>query len=291
MTVAAASNIVGRSRGRTVVTTGLLVMVLVYAVLPITYLFIASTKTESDLFTTFGFWFSDFRLFQNIAMVFAYHDGIFVRWLLNSFWYSATAAIGATALSATAGYALAMFRFPLREAMFRSILCAIAVPQTALVIPIFLLMTRAGIVDTPAAVILPSMIFPLGVYLMRIYVEDGVPRELLEAARVDGAGEVRIFILIACRLMAPGFVTVLLLSFVSAWNNYFLPQVVLTSTENLSLTIGLANLYVLANNTATGEPLFSIVIVGAFISVVPIVCAFLFLQRYWQAGVTAGAVK
>ena len=162
---------------------------------------------------------------------------------------------------------------------------------TALVIPIFLLMTRAGIVDTPAAVILPSMIFPLGVYLMRIYVEDGVPRELLEAARVDGAGELRIFLSIACRLMTPGFVTVLLLSFVSAWNNYFLPQVVLTSPEKLSLTVGLSSLYLLANNTATGEPLFSVVIVGAFLSVLPIVLAFLLLQRYWQAGVTAGAVK
>lgn len=289
--ISTTSHIVDRARRKTVVTTALLAMVLLYAVMPIVYLFIAATKSESDLFTTFGFWFAKFDLFENILMVFRYHDGIFLRWLFNSFWYSAVAAIAATFLSATAGYALAMFRFPFREAMFRTILCAIAVPQTALVIPIFLLMTRTGIVDTPAAVILPSMIFPLGVYLMRIYVEDGVPRELLEAARVDGAGEVRIFALIACRLMAPGFVTVLLLSFVSAWNNYFLPQVVLTSPEKLSLTVGLSSLYLLANNTATGEPLFSVVIVGAFISVLPIVVAFVVLQRYWQAGVTAGAVK
>jgi multiple sugar transport system permease protein len=288
---AAGLNIVGNHGRKTVVTTAMLAMVLLYAIAPICYLFIAATKTENDLFTTFGFWFAKMNLVENIGMVFRYHDGIFLRWLFNSFWYSAASALSATALSAMAGYALAMFRFPLKETMFRAVLCAVAVPQTALVIPIFLLMTRAGIVDTPAAVILPSMIFPLGVYLMRIYVEDGVPRELLEAARVDGAGELRIFLSIACRLMTPGFVTVLLLSFVSAWNNYFLPQVVLTSPEKLSLTVGLSSLYLLANNTATGEPLFSVVIVGAFLSVLPIVLAFLLLQRYWQAGVTAGAVK
>jgi multiple sugar transport system permease protein len=106
------------------------------------------------------------------------------------------------------------------------------VPQTALVIPIYLLLSKIGLIDTPLAVILPSLVSPFGVYLMRVYAEQSVPDDLLNAARLDGAGELRIFWSVALHVLMPGFVTVLLLSFVATWNNYFLPLVVLSTPSS-----------------------------------------------------------
>jgi multiple sugar transport system permease protein len=263
-----------------------------YTFAPLAYLVISATKTERDLFTTFGFWFgSSFNLVENIRHTFSFQNGIFSRWLLNSAIYSTVSAILGTMICAAAGYVFAKFEFRGRKVLFASILCAVMVPQTALVVPLFLMQTSLGIVDTPWAVILPSLVFPLGVYLMRVYTEQGVPTELIEAARIDGAGELKIFLTVALRLVAPGFVTVLLLSFVSTWNNYFLPLVVLTSPENFPLTVGLSNWYQVAQFSNTTEPVYNIILMGALISILPIIFAFLTLQRYWESGLTSGGVK
>ena len=139
--------------------------------------------------------------------------------------------------------------------------------------------------------ILPSLISPFGVYLMRVYAEQSVPDDLLDAARVDGAGELRIFWSVALRVLAPGFVTVLLLSFVTTWNNYFLPQVVLNDPNLYPLTVGLAAWNDLASGGGGAQNLYPLVITGSLVSVVPIILAFLFLQRYWQGGLTFGSLK
>jgi multiple sugar transport system permease protein len=165
------------------------------------------------------------------------------------------------------------------------------VPRTALVIPVFLLLSNIGLVDTPLAVILPSLVFPLGVYLMRVYVEQSVPDDLLDAARIDGAGEIRIFASVVFRIIAPAFVTVLLLSFVQTWNNYFLPLVVLSTPRLFPLTVGLASWYQQASAGSGAQALFSLVMTGALVSIIPVTIAFLFLQRFWQDGLTTGGVK
>jgi multiple sugar transport system permease protein len=165
------------------------------------------------------------------------------------------------------------------------------IPQTALVIPIYLLLSRVGIIDTPLAVILPSLVSPFGVFLMRIYAEQAVPDELLDAARVDGSGELRIFFGVAFRILAPGFVTVLLLSFVATWNNYFLPLAVLSNQNLYPLTVGLAQWNSLASAGGGAAVAYNIVITGALVAIVPVAIAFLVIQRYWQGGLTFGAVK
>ena len=175
---------------------------------------------------------------------------MFARWLVNTFVYASVSALGASLLASAAGYAFAKFAFRGRDAFFAVILGAIMIPQTALVVPIFLLLAREGLTDTPLGVILPTMISPIGVYLMRVYIEQGVDDALIDAARIDGAGEFRIFRSIVFRLIAPGFVTVFLLSFVTAWNNYFLPLIVLRSPEYFPLTVGLSAWYQLANKVA-----------------------------------------
>ena len=165
------------------------------------------------------------------------------------------------------------------------------IPQTALIIPIFLLLSQVGLVDTPCAVILPSLVVPFGVYLMRVYAEQAVPDELLDAARIDGAGEMRIFAAIAMPTDAPGFVTVLLLSFVATWNNYFLPLVVLSTPRLFPLTVGLASWYQGASAGGGAQALFTLVLTGALVGIVPVALVFLSLQRFWRSGLASGSVK
>jgi multiple sugar transport system permease protein len=163
--------------------------------------------------------------------------------------------------------------------------------MTALAIPTYLLFSKASLTDTPLAVILPSLVSPFGVFLMRVYAADAVPDSLLEAARVDGAGELRIFLSVAMRLLAPGFVTVLLFQLVATWNNYFLPLIMLNNSHLFPLTVGLAQWQSTASAGSGSQALFSMVITGSLVSIVPLVIAFLFLQRYWQSGLATGGVK
>jgi multiple sugar transport system permease protein len=273
-------------------TTALLSVFLVYSLLPLFYLLVSATKSNSDLFSSFGLWFaSDFNLISNLQGVFTHDDGVYINWLWNTAYYSVSSGVGAAFLSTIAGYAFAKYRFPGRTLWFAVILGSIMVPQTALAIPTYLLLSKIGLIDTPLAVILPSLVFPLGVYLMRIYAEQSVPDDLLDAARVDGAGEVRIFWSVAFRILVPGFVTVLLLSFVATWNNYFLPLVVLSTPEYYPLTIGLTSWNALAGAGGGAQSLYPLVITGALVMIVPIIVAFLFLQRYWQGGLTFGSMK
>jgi multiple sugar transport system permease protein len=269
-----------------------LAIFLVYSLLPIYYLIVSSTKNNTDLFTSFGLWFSSaFNLSANLRDTFARDDGVYLNWLWNTTYYSISSAVGAAFVSTIAGYAFAKYRFPGRIPVFAVILGSIMVPQTALAIPTFLLLSKIGLIDTPLAVILPSLVSPFGVYLMRVYAEQSIPDDLLNAARVDGAGELRIFWSVALRVLMPGFVTVLLLSFVATWNNYFLPLVVLSTPELYPLTVGLASWNSLASAGGGAQPLYPLVITGALVSIVPIGVCFLFLQRYWQGGLTFGSLK
>jgi multiple sugar transport system permease protein len=274
------------------VTTALLCLFLIYSLLPIFYLIVSATKNNAALFSSFGLWFaSSFHVFSNLHDVFTYDNGVYLHWLWNTAYYSISTALGAAFVSTIAGYAFAKFRFPGSTFWFAVILGSIMVPQTALVIPIYFLLSKIALIDTPLAVILPSLVSPFGVYLMRVYAEQSVPDDLLDAARVDGAGELRIFWSVALRVLMPGFVTVLLLSFVATWNNYFLPLVVLSTPELFPLTLGLASWNALAGGGGGSQSLYPMVITGALVMVVPIIVAFLFLQRYWQGGLTFGSLK
>jgi multiple sugar transport system permease protein len=282
----------GQSLTTRVVTTALLFVFLVYSLLPIFYLVVSSTKNNTNLFTSFGLWFAAaFDLPANLRDTFARDDGVYLNWLWNTTYYSITSAVGAAFISTIAGYAFAKYRFPGRTLLFAIILGSIMVPQTALVIPQYLLFSKIGLIDTPLAVILPLLVSPFGVYLMRVYAEQSIPDDLLNAARVDGAGELRIFWSVALRVLMPGFVTVLLLSFVATWNNYFLPLVVLSTPELYPLTVGLASWNSLASAGGGAQPLYPLVITGALVSIVPIILSFMFLQRYWQGGLTFGSLK
>ncbi len=280
------------SRPRRSITLTLLTgLVLLYTLVPLLWLLINSTKTQPSLMDSFGLWFSgDFALFSNIGDTLTYDDGVFVRWLLNTLLYVALGAGGATMLAVLGGYALAKFNFPGKRAVFAVIIGAVAVPGTALAVPTFLMFSEMSLTNTPWAVIIPSLISPFGLYLMWVFATDAIPTELLEAARIDGAGEFRTFCSVSLPLLAPGMVTVLLFTMVHTWNNYFLPLIMLKDPDWYPLTLGLKSWNDQAA-TAGGEAIFNLVITGSLLTIIPLIAAFLLLQRYWQSGLSAGSVK
>jgi multiple sugar transport system permease protein len=267
-------------------------MLVAYFLVPLIWLVLSTTKSNSDLFSSFGLWFgASFEFFGNIATVFTFQDGIFLQWLRNTALYAIVGSVLSALLSTMAGYALAKFRFPGSQAIFNVVLGSIMVPMTALALPTYLLFANAGLTDTIWAIILPSLVSPFGVYLLRVYAADAIDDSLLEAARIDGAGEFRILWTIAVRLLVPGIVTVLLFQLVATWNNYFLPLIMLNSPELFPVTVGLAQWQGAASAGGGGQVLFSSVLTGSFISIVPLMIAFLFLQRFWQSGLATGGVK
>lgn len=271
-----------------------LALLLVYFLVPFWWVVVAASKDARGLFGGSNpLWFADeVDYVGNLVQLFSFDGAIYARWLANSALYALAGGLGATVLAVLAGYGFAKFRFPFRRVSFAVLLGAVMVPATALVIPTFLLMSQLQLTNTMWAVILPSLLNPFGVYLMHVYARDAVPDELLDAARVDGAGELRTFVQVALPLMRPAVVTVLLLSFVATWNNFFLPLVMLNDNRLYPVTVGLNQWQGLAaaNNAGTTS-LWSLIITGALVSVVPLVIAFLSLQKYWQGGLTIGSLK
>ncbi|WP_380565752.1 carbohydrate ABC transporter permease [Streptacidiphilus jeojiensis] len=282
-----------RSRASTSLTVAMGLM-LAYTLVPLLWLLMSSTKNSQSLFDSFGLWFGHgFSFFHNVHEVLTYDNGIYVRWLGNTVLYAVVGAGGAAALAALGGYGLAKYEFRGKRAVFGAVIGAITVPATALAVPTYLLYSKIGIVNTPWAVIIPALASPFGLYLMRVYALEAVPDSLLEAARIDGASELRTFFTISLRLLAPGFVTVLLFTLVATWNNYFLPLIVLNNPKWFPLTVGLSQWNTQTTGPQTGATLdlYPMVITGSLLAIVPLVVAFLLLQRYWQSGLAAGSVK
>jgi multiple sugar transport system permease protein len=282
------SNRTKESRVSRTAVTALMVLLAIYFLLPVYFLIVAATKPQADLVSTFGLWFSHFDLLGNLRTLFAQRDGIFGRWALNSAIYAVLGAAIGTLISALCGYALAKFRFRGRNFLFSVILGGVLVPSTALALPLFLLFSAAGVVDTYLAVLLPSIVSPFGVYLARIFANAAVPDELIESARLDGAGEFRTFFSVSVKLMMPSLVTIFLFQFVGIWNNFFLPLVMLQRESLFPITLGL---YEWNGQASRASLLQGSVITGSLVSIVPLIILFILLQRFWRTGLAAGSIK
>jgi len=264
---------------------------LLYCVLPAMWIISAMTKDNGQIFSTFGLWFSyPFHVFENLPGLITYQDGIFVRWFGNSIIYAGSISFGSTLICAFGGYAFSKYDFPAKPLLFNFILGTIMVPSTALVLPLFLMLNKIGMVNTMWGVILPSLVNPFGLYLMKVFWDSSLPSELIEASRLEGANELQIFWRIGIPLMQTGLVTVALLAFVGAWNNFFLPLIVLSQEKLYPLTLGL-NVWNSVSSGAGGKPIFNLIAMGSFISVLPLLIAFVVLGKYWRGGLTAGATK
>ena len=271
-----------------------LALLVIYFLIPFWWVIVNSSKDSAALFGgTSALWFApEISYVENLRQLFTYNGGLYARWLANSALYAFAGGIGATVLAVLAGYGFAKYTFVGRRAGFAILLGAVMVPMTALVIPTFILFSQVGLTNTIWSVILPTLLSPFGVFLMSLYARDVVPDELLDAARMDGAGEFKTFVKVALPLMRPAIITVLLLSVVSSWNNYFLPLAMLVDNRLFPVTVGIGLWQSTASTYgAAGTNLFSLVILGSLLSIIPLIIAFLSLQRYWQGGLTVGALK
>lgn len=267
--------------------TFILLLGAVYCLFPVFWVLMASTKDASELFSTFTLIPSS-HLFDNIAELTAYRDGLFWRWMVNTAFYAGVGSIASTFVSALTGYVLAKFNFPGKGVVFNILLMGVLVPGVILAIPQYFLLAQVGLTNTYWAVLLPQIISPYGIYLARIYAAAAVPTDVVEAARTDGAREMGIFLRVAMPMMLPGLVTIFLFQFVAIWNNFMLPYIMLGDDTLFPITVGLNGLL---NQGASVPALYTLVVTGALLSVIPLIIMFLLLQKFWRVDLAAGAVK
>jgi multiple sugar transport system permease protein len=264
---------------------------------PIVWLILATGKTPHQLLTAAPFALGSWNaLAANWNALFAFQQGALVGWLGNSTFYAFAALVIVLLVSIPAGYALALTRFRFRRALLLVTLVVMLIPNTALVLPVFLELNTAGLIGSPFAVILPFSFFPFGVYLTYIYFSTSIPRDLLAAARIDGCSEIQVFARIALPLAAPVVALVAFFSFVQNWNNYFLPFVMLPSSNQYPMQIGLTSLLAATpsfNPSSIGAQTIELptLALATVISIAPVLIVFLFSQRYLVAGMTAGGTK
>jgi multiple sugar transport system permease protein len=282
----------GRGLGALVLGTAL-----VFFALPLVWLLIAVTKSGGELIRKGPFTpGSAGGLAENWRELFSFGSGAVGTWLTNSVVYSLSALVLTLVVSVPAGYALALVRFPGRRLLLVVTLVVMLMPSTALVLPVFLEMNLVGLIGNPLSVVLPFSFYPFGVYLAFIYFSTSIPGDLLAAARLDGCSEMQVFTRIALPLAAPVVALVGFFSFVQNWNNYFLPFVMLPSSDSYPVQVGLTTLLSSTpafNPSAAGADSvqLSTLALATVISVLPVLVVFLFSQRFLVTGLTAGGTK
>ncbi|MFP3714370.1 carbohydrate ABC transporter permease [Puerhibacterium sp. TATVAM-FAB25] len=275
------------SRHAAVLPTVALLLGALYCLVPVAWVLVASTKSSSELFSTFTF-LPGSGLLENLRDLLAYGDGQYLQWVLNSIVFAGVGAVACTLVSTMAGYALAKYDFPGRQVAFYAILGGVLLPGITLAVPQYLLMSKVGLAGTYWSVLLPCLISPFGIFLARVYAASAVPTETMEAARIDGANDARIFASVALPMLVPGMVTVFLLQFVGIWNNFLLPFIMLSDERMYPLTVGL---YTLLSKGSGTPSLYSLAIIGAAVAIIPLVVMMLVLQRYWRLDLISGGLK
>ena len=272
----------------------------VFFVAPVLWLILAPTKSDQALISSSPFAFGDFH---HIALAWKHLDAfsshVYRRWILNTLFYSLSATAITLVVSVPAGFGLAVGRFPGRKLILSLTLIVMIVPNAALVLPIFLELNTFHLIGSVLSVILPFAFFPFGVYLSYIYYATSLPGDLLDAARVDGCGELQTFLRVALPLAKPVVALVFFFSFVADWNNFFLPYVVLANSNQYPITVGLWDLLSATPsfNPSVGGGGQSVQIfkpelaLATLLAVIPVAIVFLFSQRALVRGMLGGAVK
>ena len=207
-----------------------------------------------------------------------------IRWLLNTVFMSVASMLITCLTSAMAGYVLAKKRFWGKGLIFGLVVCAMALPKQVILIPLLREMSALGLYDTIWAVIFPIVGWPFGVFLLKQFAE-GIPTEMVEACRIDGASEWRTFTDVMFPMIKPGVGACAIFTFINSWNDYFMQLIMLTANKNLTISLGIA--------TMQGESStdYGLLMAGAALASVPIIIVFLIFQKYFTKGITMGAVK
>jgi multiple sugar transport system permease protein len=284
-----------------VIRLAILLIFAIYFVVPLVWLLFATTRDPTSLYSswfplTFG---SIDRLATSWSNIIGYQNGEMLLWLGNSIRYAGLSLLGSLAICIPAGYILAIGRFPGRRVLLWLTLITMLLPVSAMVLPMFLELNLAGLIDTQWAVILPAMFFPFGVYLSYVYYGSSLPRELVDAARVDGASELRVFWNLALPLARPLLGLLAFISFNANWNNFFGPYVFLNNDKLYNLPVGLNSIVAATSalrpgfNPTPGAPAFvqADAAMAAMFTIVPVVIVFIFSMRYVTSGAFTGGVK
>ena len=288
----------GRSRAYKIFSIVVLVILAILFLFPLYWILTGAFKPAQDIYSQKPVWWPTEWVvtnFQNLfkkrtAPLFSFFglDGPVVpaafRWLINSVFMAGMALLLTCLTAAMAGYALAKKRFMGRAILFSLIVCAMALPKQVILIPLLKEMSMLGLNDTLWAVIFPTVGWPFGVFLMKQF-SEGIPGEILEATRIDGASEAKTFVTVVLPMVKPGIGALAIFTFINAWNDYFMQLVMLASGEKFTITMGIATLQ------AETSVDMGLLMAGAGLASVPIITVFLLFQKYFTQGITMGAVK
>ena len=276
------TDLTGTSTGYKVFVVIVLILVSIFFLFPLYWIVTGSFKPQLEITSRVPIWFPIEPTTDNYARLFEHPAFL---WLFNIVFISGMAMVLTCITASLAGYALAKKRFIGRAVLFTIIICAMALPKQVIVIPLNQEMTNIfHLNDTLWAVILPTVGWPFGVFLMKQFAET-IPTEILEAARVDGAGELRTFMTVVLPMIKPGIGALAIFTFVNTWNDYFLQLVMLTSERNWTLPLAVANM----QGEMSSD--FGLIMAGAALASVPIIVVFVAFQKYFTQGIAMGAVK
>jgi multiple sugar transport system permease protein len=274
--------------------TILMALIACYVLVPIVWILLSTTKDNTQLFSMGAFSIpSHITLGANLDHIFGLEGHIIIYWLLNSLGYAVIISVGSTYLAALAGYSISKMHFATRRVFAALVVGSLMVPSAVLVIPLFILEQRIHLTDTYQGVILPSLLSAFAIFFMMVYTNESMPDSVIDAAKVDGAGHLRIFHRVALPILKPGVVTMVLISFIASWNNYFLPLVLLSNRKLFPMTLGLDNWLstVTSSSAASSQTVvYTDIVMGTAFSILPLLFIFPILQRYVARGITLGAV-
>ncbi|HHH8179276.1 TPA: carbohydrate ABC transporter permease [Streptococcus pyogenes] len=265
-----------------ILTTVMLCVLTILFIFPFYWIMTGAFKAQVDTIMIPPQWWPKAPTIENFKALVVQNPAL--KWLWNSVFISVATMFLVCGTSSLAGYALAKKRFYGQRLLFSIFIAAMALPKQVVLVPLVRIVNFMGIHDTLAAVILPLVGWPFGVFLMKQFSEN-IPTELLESAKIDGCGEIRTFFNVAFPIVKPGFAALAIFTFINTWSDYFMQLVMLTSRENLTISLGVATMQAeMATN-------YGLIMAGAAMAAVPIVTVFLVFQKSFTQGITMGAVK
>lgn len=275
------NNKIGNATVYGVLASVFLILIAILFIFPFYWIVTGSFKISTVAAKLPPEWFPANPTTENYVKLFQNPAG---QWMFNSVFMALMAMVLTCITAAMAGYVLAKKRFTGRVMIFSLLICAMALPKQVVMVPLVRVMNTMGLYNTLWAVILPTVGWPFGVFLMKQF-SEGIPTEMLEASRIDGAGEIRTFLSIVTPMIKPAFGALAIFTFINTWNDYFLQLVMLNSRTKLSIGLGIATLQ---SEFSTN---YGLLMAGATLGAVPIVTIFICFQNYFTQGIALGAVK
>lgn len=265
-----------------VIVTIILSILTVIFVFPFYWIMTGAFKLQGDAIAIPPQWWPLNPSIENFSRLLVQNPA--AKWLFNSIFICIVTMLLVCVTASMAGYVLAKKRFYGQKILFSIFIVAMALPKQVILVPLVNMISFMGIHDTLWAVILPLIGWPFGIFLMKQFSEN-IPSELLESAKIDGCNELRTFSQIAFPIVKPGFAALAIFTFINTWNDYFMQLVMLSSRDNLTISLGVATLQAELSTD------YGLIMAGAFLAAVPIVAVFLIFQKYFTQGITMGAVK